>query len=45
MNCAAKAREAQLQDGIVDAMQAGGIDYGTLATPFDWRAFFDGLPE
>jgi 3-hydroxyisobutyrate dehydrogenase-like beta-hydroxyacid dehydrogenase len=36
---------ARLQDSIVDAMQAGGIDYGTLPTPFDWRAFFDGLPE
>jgi 3-hydroxyisobutyrate dehydrogenase-like beta-hydroxyacid dehydrogenase len=36
---------ARLQDGIVDAMQAGGIQYGTLPTPFDWRGFFDGLPE
>ncbi|MGE8159364.1 DUF1932 domain-containing protein [Paraburkholderia sp. NPDC080076] len=36
---------ARLQDNIVDAMQEGGIDYGSLATPFDWRAFFDGLPE
>jgi 3-hydroxyisobutyrate dehydrogenase-like beta-hydroxyacid dehydrogenase len=36
---------ARLQDSIVDAMQAGGIDYGTLPTPFDWRAFFDELPD
>ncbi|SIT42302.1 putative Phosphogluconate dehydrogenase, NAD-binding,-like protein [Paraburkholderia ribeironis] len=36
---------ARLQDGIADEMQAGGIDYGTLPTPFDWRAFFDGLPK
>ena len=36
---------ARLQDGIVDAMQVAGIDYGTLPTPFDWRAFFDALPE
>ncbi|QQC67803.1 NAD(P)-dependent oxidoreductase [Paraburkholderia ginsengisoli] len=36
---------ARLQDSIVDAMQAAGIDYGTLSTPFDWRAFFDRLPD
>lgn len=39
---------ARLQDNIVDAMQEGGIDYGSLgllATPFDWRAFFDALPD
>lgn len=36
---------ARLQDSIVDAMQAGGIDYDALATPFDWRAFFDSLPD
>lgn len=36
---------ARLQDSVVDAMQEGGIDYGALATPFDWRAFFDSLPE
>ncbi|PRX36812.1 uncharacterized protein DUF1932 [Paraburkholderia sp. BL18I3N2] len=42
---------ARLQDNIVDAMQEAGIDYGSLgslgslATPFDWRAFFDGLPD
>jgi 3-hydroxyisobutyrate dehydrogenase-like beta-hydroxyacid dehydrogenase len=35
---------AHLQDSIVDAMRAGGIDYDTLPAPFDWRAFFDGLP-
>jgi hypothetical protein len=29
----------------VDAMQAGGIDYGALPMPFDWRAFFDELPD
>ncbi|MFB9126139.1 NAD(P)-dependent oxidoreductase [Paraburkholderia dipogonis] len=37
---------ARLQDNIVDAMQEGGIDYGSLgllAAPFDWRAFFDAL--
>jgi 3-hydroxyisobutyrate dehydrogenase-like beta-hydroxyacid dehydrogenase len=36
---------ARLQDSIVDAMQAGGIDCGALPTPFDWRAFFDELPD
>ncbi|MFM0058842.1 DUF1932 domain-containing protein [Paraburkholderia phytofirmans] len=36
---------ARLQDNVVDAMQEGGIDYGSLAAPFDWRAFFDGLPD
>ena len=36
---------ARLQDSVVDAMEAGGIDYGTLSTPFDWRAFFDRLPD
>jgi 3-hydroxyisobutyrate dehydrogenase-like beta-hydroxyacid dehydrogenase len=36
---------ARLQDSVVDAMEAGGIDYGTLSTPFDWRAFFDSLPD
>ncbi|KXU82613.1 hypothetical protein CI15_34445 [Paraburkholderia monticola] len=36
---------ARLQDSVVGAMEAGGIDYGTLSTPFDWRAFFDGLPD
>jgi hypothetical protein len=36
---------ARLQDSIVDAMQAGGIDYGALPMPFDWRAFFDELPD
>jgi hypothetical protein len=34
-----------LQDSVVDAMEAGGIDYGTLLTPFDWLAFFDSLPD
>ncbi|RZF24788.1 NAD(P)-dependent oxidoreductase [Paraburkholderia sp. UYCP14C] len=36
---------ARLQDGVVDAMEAGGIHYGTLPTPFDWRSFFDVLPD
>ncbi|OLL32393.1 6-phosphogluconate dehydrogenase [Burkholderia sp. SRS-W-2-2016] len=36
---------ARLQDSVVDAMEAGGIDYGTLATPFDWQSFFDSLPK
>ncbi|NKJ50498.1 6-phosphogluconate dehydrogenase [Burkholderia sp. SG-MS1] len=35
---------AHLQDSIVDAMQAGGIDYDALPAPFDWRAFLDRLP-
>jgi|GEM_PF-2485431 len=36
---------ARLQDSVVDAMEVGGIEYGTLPTPFDWRAFFDSLPD
>ncbi|HYS63847.1 MAG TPA: DUF1932 domain-containing protein [Paraburkholderia sp.] len=36
---------ARLQDGVVDAMLDAGIDYRSLPVPFDWRAFFDGLPD
>ncbi|SMG50710.1 DUF1932 domain-containing protein [Paraburkholderia susongensis] len=36
---------ARVQDSVVDAMEAGGIDYGALPMPFDWREFFDGLPD
>jgi hypothetical protein len=36
---------ARLQDCVADAMENADIDYGTLPTPFDWRAFFDSLPD
>ncbi|RDK00858.1 NAD(P)-dependent oxidoreductase [Paraburkholderia lacunae] len=35
---------ARLQDSIVTTMSQRGIDYRSLPVPFDWRAFFDGLP-
>ena len=35
---------ARLQDSIVNTMSQRDIDYPSLPVPFDWRAFFDGLP-